>query len=64
LYPDSIVIRIRSEQIQVFRQGLYKELFADNYGYTLVKGDKVGLWNNREIYCSETDCETCIEKRK
>ena len=26
----------------------YDYIYKDNYGYTLVKGDKVGLWNNRE----------------
>lgn len=36
-------------------------LYQCNCGHQFTSNKK---WNNREIYCPETDCETCIEKRK
>lgn len=34
-------------------------LYQCNCGHQFTSNKK---WNNREIYCPETDCETCIEK--
>jgi hypothetical protein len=38
-------INLKGEEVLPLK---YDYIYKDNYGYTLVKGDKVGLWNNRE----------------
>lgn len=35
-------------------------LYQCNCGHQFISNKK---WNNGEIYCPETDCKTCIEKR-